>query len=101
MIMLNWLKNILRKWMLSDQVSNKLDCIITGPNFTAKRITCIVTGSVGMSLIGMPDGGTNRIVIQEYQAVDKDQFWALWRRYNRGKKWRWESGKKFEPRTRQ
>jgi len=87
--MLGWLRRTLRKWLLEDvevkkpqqaKFSPLLQCVFGG-----RVITCHITGRVGMCLQGRPLGEekgdwSSRIITQR-DALDSEEFNAMWRHF--------------------
>jgi hypothetical protein len=102
--MIRWLKRKLRKWLLEGieqipqpkavsqvlQVRVLRDGEISTGSFQ-------VTGAVGLKLIGQ--SGRETRLIGEGDAIDREQWQALWKRYTPGwEEWRWPDGRPYLPR---
>lgn len=76
--MLNWLRNLLRKWLLEErqeEPSKILEVIFDGE--IKKAFVC---GCIGMRLhCSIPyKGGSISYLVSENQAVDQEHFKRLW-----------------------
>jgi hypothetical protein len=91
--MLEWLRNILRRWLLGEpeKSSKWLECVVVRKGISEKKDYYIV-GSAGMNLIGKPLGeeGEHQTLIRHLEAVDGNKFWELWREYNSDVSFEWE-----------
>ncbi len=90
--MLNFLRTRIRRW-LAGPPSSIVEVTIGGE---IKRVVARVT--VGMKLqceIPTQHGQEIRLIGSE-QAIDKQQFWMLWKRLG-GNVMRWPDGSSFDP----
>ena len=93
--MLNWLKNKIRKWLAEEDgpPAPVLEAIISG-----RPVRVVPKGAVGMGLlcrVPAECGTMQRLFVLEFEAVDQDIFWKLWKRL--GGSAVWEGGDRFEP----
>jgi hypothetical protein len=93
--MLEWLRKILRRWLLGtvepENYSKWLECVIVSKGVPEKK-TYYIVGSAGMNLIGKPLGeeGEHQTLIRHLEAVDGNKFWELWKEYNKDSEFEWE-----------
>lgn len=90
--MLKWIRSKLRKWLLDDDPSSRVD-----------TIECLIAGAVTRAAIEQACGmklvvstGQNSYLIGPEQAVNKKMFWKAWEQRSSGD-YVWDDGTKFEP----
>lgn len=95
--MMGWLRTRLKRWLDGPEKDRapdlRLQCRVPGGGGHVVR-TYLIGGARGMLLEGLElEGGQEVRLLADWQAVDREQFWAIWRHFTpdwRG--WRWESG---------
>ncbi len=101
MTILKWARRKLRKF-LGESASEKpkldfqLDCMIRNRGKT-ETARFVIRGSAGLRLIGERIGEPGTRLIDSGEALDGNQFWALWRHFNPDRRIEWEDGTPATP----
>jgi len=81
---------MLRTWLLGPNNSTRLDVVLRDGNGGSSVATVVVEGTMGLHLIGQPAGQqVGMRMFAERDAIDKNDFWRIWRLYNRDAEFKW------------
>lgn len=90
---MGWLKDKLRAWLAEPAPPKKtIQAIIN-----RQPTEVFVTGVVGMRLAGsyIQNGKSSVVLVGDGQAIDREEYWALWKAL--GGKAKWADGSEYNP----
>lgn len=87
-MMLNWLRNKLKKWLADEHKVDALECFID-----RKIVRVAVVDVVGLKL--MVTNGMGTWIVGPEQCFDRAEFWRAWEQRTPGD-YVWEDGSKFK-----
>jgi len=101
--MLQWLRRILRNWLLEDgdksqrkNPSPTLDYWTKGAGDVLGRSRFHATAVTGLRLHGTDGDGQERL-LGESEACDAKHFWLLWKHLSGDPKLTWADGTPYDP----
>jgi len=87
--MLNWIRDLLWKWLNEDRKVDAIECMIDG-----KLCRAAVLEAVGMKLLVTT--GEDQFLVGHDQVLNAAEFWHAWGQRSKGD-YVWDDGSQFKP----